>query len=260
MKPLFTRRGQILIPGLGLFFVGLIAFAGLFTLGTYTLAKMRLQTAAQAAALSAARAQAHLLNKLSARNQTVNRFVPVKWKDYGEILAKDIPAFSAWAETSAQMEHWGFLTYPPHVGRQVAKQNGATGLTLFTPTPAPSLLIAKPLYLLYKIPVPPFVAVHYVEKAYFARAWKPTERKAQPPHRTTWMVRRGMLHAAASAGLYLDIAEGNWLHNGGFPRTSESVLGNFNVQSFYPFFNARLLPQPVTPLARLWNSGWDGTL
>jgi len=79
------------------------------------------------------------------------------------------------------------------------------------------------------------------EDLYFVREWRQDARKAQPDHTTTWLVSRGKITAKASARVYLDVKEDEPLQNGGFPRLDEDWMGNIEIQSFYPQFNAKLI-------------------
>jgi hypothetical protein len=57
----------------------------------------------------------------------------------------------------------------------------------------------------------------------------------------SWHLFRGRQCAIASARVYLDLQQREWLHNGGFPRVDEDWLGDLEIQSFHPQFNAQLI-------------------
>jgi hypothetical protein len=242
---LSNTQGQILIQGLGVFIGLLLLFLGLVAWGFRAIEQMHLDTAAQATALSSARAQAQMLNDSASHNLMVNIFVPIRFKGLGATQKAMVPLFKAWLRLEdwkhkAQFIESGFLGYPVGVGQVVARLNGSDHGYDHFPKPMDLQLVLEDLLVtILKGDIP--VGEHLFEDVYFVRTWKPNVRKAQPTHKTTWLVSRGKLTSTASAGVYLDIKEGERLQNGGFPRLDETWEGDIEIQSFYPQFNARLI-------------------
>lgn len=240
-------RGQILLPGLAWFFGLSAALALLVGWGERTLRQERMETAAMAAALSAARAQAYLLNQRAAHNLAVNAFVKGRYKGFGAMDAGSVGPFETWLRLEAVrrdaqniQSYWnGLKGYPAAVGHQAAKQNGA-GESLCRSNLDIRLQL-KDLKVFVFLPGPPYVVLKKFFNVYFTRRWGYDQRKIQPPHQVVWSVSGGRAQATSAARVYLDVKKGEPLQNGGFPRErGESVAGDLAVQSFYPQFNARL--------------------
>jgi hypothetical protein len=240
-----NRHGQILIQGLGAFFSLLIIFFGLVTWGARTLEQMRLDTAAQATALSSARAQAQMLNDSASHNLMVNVFVNARYKGVGAMQKAGSGLFRAWLreqdwKRKAQYIQSGFLGYPVGVGQVVARLNGSDrGYQHYPITMDLKLALKDLLVFFLKGDIPD--GQHLFKDVYFVQTWGLNKRKAQPDHEVTWLVSHGKMVSTASAGVYLDVKPGERLQNGGFPRMKESWYGDIEVQSFYPQFNARLI-------------------
>src|SRR5262249_12699443 len=125
---------------------------------------------------------------------------------------------------------------------QVARLNGADGYSPYFPVPMPHYLIPISMPVSVILDVPPyFLPPREFEHVYFARGWSPKYLKAQPPHKTTWRVKRGAVRSTATARLWLDLRSSRIDHNGGFPRPNESWIRGLFIQAFYPQFNARLM-------------------
>jgi hypothetical protein len=239
-----SRRGQILLPGLALYLGLLILFFGLVKLGRVTLTQQRMEMAAQAAALSAARAQAQMLNKCSAHNLAVNTFVNLSYHGLGAMQSGVRDPFWLWLKEETYQKRAnsilnGFKGYCAAVGKTVARLNGAEDANYLPPFDIKLQFKDMEVVLLDGyIPV----GEESFENVYYARNWRLDQRKAQPDHLTSWGVIKNHIRATASARVYLDIREDDELQNGGFPRPDEEWgVGDVNVQSFYPQFNARLI-------------------
>ncbi len=241
------ETGQLLLP-----MAGLLLVFGMFLVGYVRWCRAiywrtRMELVADATALSAARAQAEMLNRIGFANGMLNVYIqqfraPYLGHRVGVIHGDDFPSFKGETEELANRVK-GFKSYPPSVGRVVARANGAEGLIPYFPFPMESHLAAQTVHLLLYFPHPPWIGFKTVENAFYARTWSPHFRKAQPPHRTTWLVRRNGFQAMASARLWLDVPTSSIFHNGGFPREKESLLGGIGIQCQYPQFNARLAPK-----------------
>jgi hypothetical protein len=235
-----NARGQILLPGLGVYLLLLAFFFCLVLMGWRILLQMRLETTAQAAALSAARAMALELNDCARHNLDANALVTRT----GDAAVTDEIRFLPfelwyWAYEARSLANGagslfgGLNSFPARVGNEVAQENGAQGKSHW-PQPWRTQLSSQDLDVVV-VGDPPFT--EEFSSVYFTRDWQ----SAQPPHQVTWLVSKDGLKASATARVYLDVnKEAN--QNGGFPRTGgeepEDLIG---IQSFWPQFNARLV-------------------
>ncbi|MFA5975731.1 MAG: hypothetical protein WC859_06130 [Elusimicrobiota bacterium] len=234
------------MPGLAVFLTLLSLFFALIVYARKTLMQARLAMAAEATALSAARAQAEMLNKFSSYNDGLNLIVFPKYKNYAapQIAAKNSLITGSYVQYYRQLPQ--FNSFPKKVGRWVAKQNGCD-------QPARTLPVMSHLQLqdLEVIWLDKYIPVNLkpetVEHVYYARLWGVGKRKAQPPHQTHWMVSKNGQKATASARVYLDAACRGSLCNGGFPSVDDQKWWeDAQLQSFFPQFNGLLLEK--TPL------------
>ncbi len=245
-------QGQILLPAvMGVFLFATLSISYL-AWALRRIQQMRLDLAADATALSAARAQAGMLNTIASTNTGVNLFLQKanlpKLKDgIGVINVSAVPAFTQWRQL-LKTQVIGFKAFPAGVGQSVSRLNGARGRALYFPFPMESYLRPKNIHAAILLNHFPFVLYRHIPAAYYVRTWSPNETAAQPPHKTTWQLTRNSLRSTASARVWLDVDSQSLLHNGGFPREKERWVRGVLIQSFYPQFNARLLPQPaITP-------------
>jgi hypothetical protein len=211
--------------------------------------RMRLDVIADATALSAARAQAQMLNRIAEKNLMMNTYLPkltLFGHNYGTISASKYKKLMD-DVNDLRNKVYGFKTYPSQVGRVVAKLNGADLLSPYFPYPMDSYLQPETVYLWVRMPLPSPPLFTSVKGAFYVRIWSPDYIKAQPPHKTTWLIRKNGFRAISTAGVWLDVPVSSLTHNGGFPRKNESILHGIGVQSFYPQFNARLLPRTLSP-------------
>lgn len=237
------HHGQILLPGLAIILILMTSFMYFVRWGERTLWQMRMNLAADAAALSAARGEAEMLNNIAAANVMINYYVqkteiPLRGAAIGIMQASDRANYEDWNHLLHNLI-WGFKTLPAGIGETVARLNGAEGHSVYFPFPMDPYLVGKDIYVamwVRFIPIPQFLS-----EAYYARAWSPDKLQAQPPHTTTWLVSRKGVRATASARLWLDVSSGGLANNGGFPRVNEGWIRGIGVQGFYPQFNARLL-------------------
>ena len=247
MKALRSSRGQLVLPMLAV----LVLF-GLFLIGYIQLCRhiywrMRMDMAADAAALSAARAAAAMLNNISSTNVSVNLFInkaQLGGNNYAEMPAYDVAPFIAW-KLLLKSQVWGFRTHPAGVGRAILKLNGAEPNAPYFPFPMNPYLLPQRVHVMIvnPLPVPPEFVTY--DDAYYARAWKPGVVPAQPVHKTTWMASHQGIRSIATAEIWLDADPGSMLNNGGFPRERESTLRGIGIQGWPAQFNARLLPAPA---------------
>jgi hypothetical protein len=257
IRRLSSRSGQLLVPMAGLVLLFGLLSAGYVKWCRALYWRMRMDMVADATALSAARAQAQMLNRISFANTMINGCVAkmrVPFTDYqvGEISVQKYPEFRTKVQ-DLRAKVAGFKTYPAGVGQIVARANGAEGISPYFPMN--SYLQPMTVHLLVVSKVPPVAYYRIVEGAYYARVWSPSFRKAQPPHRTTWLVRCHGFRAMSTARLWLDVPVSSWLHNGGFPRVREPFAGDVGIQNLFPQFNARLASRlRLTPegLIQLW--------
>lgn len=206
--------------------------------------QMRMDEAADCAALSAARAQAEMLNRIAVKNAQINQFLPKV--GYGRESFSVIPVENYIKLLRAKKELGrdvsGFRRFPAGVGFVVARLNAATGPGGYWPMPMDPYLASKDVHAILVNKMPPAFYYKYVEKAFYARTWGPGARLAQPPHKTTWLVSRNGIRSQATARLWLDVPSHSFFGNGGFPRVKESLLGGVGIQSQFPQFNAQLAP------------------
>jgi len=247
-----SSRGQILLPLLWTAII-FVAFLMMFIQwGKHKIYQMRLELTADAVALSTARAEAEMLNTICFYNATGNVFyvkgkVPFVDAEIAAMKWETIPKFERW-QSGLQKLVRGFAAYPASVGFVVARENHAVGLPVL---PIKSLLTGHGMFTAIIIESYPFVIPSYFSDAYVVRNWQLDKLKAQPTHTTMWVVSGQGEHAAAKAGLWLDVQRASLAHNGGFPRPHESWVRDLGVQSFYPQFNARLLPRPTSTIDTL---------
>ena len=255
-----NKRGQILYP-MAFVLLALLGFGVLLVnLSRLVYWRLRMDTAADAATLSAARILAEGLNRMGTLNNSLNLFfVPLtKIENVAAMEVSFRGGYEA-ARAAARGAERGYRALPYSAGYEVARLNGATGSV---PLRKMSLRLAgKKLHVgFYKmigpipVPCPPFGKTY--EPGYWTRRWGPDHRRAQPDHRVAWRVwrddlkpvaagwlglRPAKVSASAGARVWLDVAMWAHLQNGGFPREKENILGNIGFQSFYPQFNARLV-------------------
>jgi hypothetical protein len=236
-----NRNGQVALLGLGFLFALTLLTLGFMRWASRSLWQMRLSMAADASALSSARAQAQVLNTIATTQDSLNAFfykaqVPLINREAAVVLEPYWPAAKAVLMTLALQDR-GFNGFSAASGILTARENGF----LAVPTlPIGHHLAKKSLPVFVVAPHPPFVIQHRESLTYFARNWSPNFVKAQPDHRARWQVSGHGGSASATARVWLDVPTGSLLHNGGFPRVQESLLRSFLIQSFYPQFNARL--------------------
>jgi hypothetical protein len=253
IRRLNSSEGQLTIP-----LLGVLILVGLFMVGfiqwcRYAYWHMRMDLAADASALSAARSQAEMLNTISLANLSVNFFIKkgqVAGEDIGEMGVEDIIPFKIWQGTM-KLLILGFRAQPASVGEVVSRLNGSQGYAPYFPFPMNPYLNGETVTVAIISKTPPGFAIRSYDNAYYARAWSPRFVKAQPPHKTTWVVSRNGIRSIATARLWMDSKTDSLLNNGGFPREHESIWRGAGVQGAPPHFNARLLPRPSMAIDRL---------
>ena len=130
-----SASGQLLVP-----MAGLLLLFGLLAVGYVRWCRaiywrMRLDMVADVTALSAARAEAEMLNRIADKNLMVNRYltelqVPHVGYHFGMISAQDYPKFREEAR-ELRNEVEGFRSYPASAGRigsASAREKPAAGL------------------------------------------------------------------------------------------------------------------------------------
>jgi len=246
------NHGQILLPGLAAFLCLLGLFFGVIAEGRIALARLQLDMAASAAALSGARAQAQLLNKCAAHNLEANGFVNARFQQYGEVQIALKDPFEVWLEEEELKQNWsnmsafwnGMKGFTAGVASHVAKLNGAD--TWKNRGSLDLRLQLDGLNIVFMDGVIPVGGGDY-DNVYYSRLWGYDRRKAQPPHEVICEVKKGPFEALAAARVFLDVSNDDTLNNGGFPREQgEDWYGDIEIQSFFPQFNARLISVPLT--------------
>lgn len=256
-----SRKGQILYP-LAFAMLALMAF-GVLLVNMVRLAywRVRMDTAAEAAALASGRVLAVGLNRMSVLNTAMNAFfLPLTKIENVAAMEVSFRGGYEGVRAAARGVAQGYRGLPYAAGYEVARLNGAKDSLPLRRIPL--RLAGMKLHVgFYKLvlgvpaPWPPFGKTY--RDGWWAREWAPDARRAQPDHRVAWRVWREDLtpiagrwlglrpaRVAGSAGarVWLDVNAGIPLQNGGFPRVKEDILGNLGFQGFYPQFNARLIP------------------
>jgi hypothetical protein len=245
------ESGQLLVPMCGLLIVFGLLLVGYVHWCRALYRRMRIEMIADVTALSAARAQAEMLNRIATANTMVNTYLqefrfPYTGYYVGTISVDKYRKLVDDMKTLRDKVN-GFRSYPPSVGRVVAQANGASPLSPYFPPRMDSYLVPQTVYLMIRMPYPLPPVFRAAEGAFYARSWKPNFVKAQPSHHTSWIVERNGFRAMSTARLWLDVPNSDFFHNGGFPRVRESVWHSVGIQCFYPQFNARL-----TRVAKSW--------
>lgn len=229
--------------------------------------RMKMQNAADAAALTQTRLMAYAMNKISQANLAKNVCGLIKIGSLMAILKDTKPVFQAESATQKLFNRWGggFVTWG---AREAAKANGADKASLSGGGASLKLTPRKRTIVLYKlITVPilgtiPFPVGRFKDNyAFVERKWEPNKKKAYPPHWCLWRATKnsktpfaaGLLGikksknimATAKAEVWLDMKKSNFWHNGGFPYKNQSFWDGIGIQSFWPAFNARLVNVPA---------------
>ncbi len=238
-------RGQLLFPVLGvLFFFGMFWVAYVLWCRQLYI-KMRVDAVADLVALSAARQQAQMLNEIGTLQMLENMLLP-EIKGYGIMPINSKSSF----EGLNGVLRYTKKSYGPRVlavANSIARHNGGARAL---PSPYGASLAElvdprlgpEPVIVVYFAGSWPVEAKYY-EEAFYARQWSPGKLKAQPDHKSDWLVCLDKICSEARARLWLDVDERSALHNGGFPSRQASWLRKIGIQCFYPQFNARLWPK-----------------
>jgi len=239
-----SNAGQLSLPILAvlLFFSMGVCLHVRRSLDTYY--DMKLDIAADMTALSAARTQAQLLNSLASIQNELLPVLPklsVLGSDIGVMSAKSLERY--WnIHKRLQMGMSKFYGEIHATATAVASANGAT-----------KVLIPKTLDLMqprlkgeevWVVIITPKPVLMRLSQAYYTREWKTDIIRAQPDHKHIWWVfdHRGEM-SPGRARLWLDLAPGVILNNGGFPSPKKSFLNGLGIKSLAPHFNAQLMPR-----------------
>lgn len=239
--------GQMMLPMLAVFFMMGVFLIGYLHRCSALYWDMKMDIAARAAALSAARSQAEMLNTMATIQLAQN--VPMQkvffLKEIAIMQRAMMVPFAA-LNGALNFQASRFSTTVLAVGLAVAKANGAT---LSAPLPNSQLgHNLKPqavtvAYLHVWVPA----GVRRYPRAFYTRRWAPRTLNAQPDHRLGWFASRGSSMGRHFAQLWLDVKDDALGHNGGFPREGyrfrDLILEGIGFQCGYPQFNARLIPR-----------------
>jgi len=241
MRALDNQRGQLLLPILTVMFL-----FGLFWIAYVRWCQkiywhMRMDMAADAVALSAAREEAAMLNTIGTYQYVENFFMQkgnIGGEDVGIMQVSLIPIFEAYNSGLSAIVQ----SYPAqvlNVARMVARANGSNHFPKPIPLPQHHLK-AQQVMVAYFNGIQPAGKKLY-RKAYFARDWWPRKEAPQPIHRTTWLVGHDDIWEKGKARLWLDVDPTNKIDNGGFPSTQAGGIDGLGIQCNFPQFNARLM-------------------
>jgi len=240
-----SQRGQLLLPIMGLMFMFGVFLAGFLKWSAGVYWQMRTDMVAEAVAISAARAQAEMLNNLAVLQTIQNAFlqqVEFGNTNVGHVQAAYAQEFKASnAVLIAALR--GFNGQTMAAAQAVARANRIKTSAVPYPKPDHHLVPQKVnvYYLAEFVPL----GKEVVEKAYFLRSWGAGKLHAQPDHQVSWGVSDHGVVSTATATLWLDVSPSNWLNNGGFPGKDLSWVRNIAIQCFFPQFNARLISTPA---------------
>lgn len=239
-------RGQLLLPMLVLIILFVTFFALYLRWCRQMYWQMRMDITAEAVALSAARAQAGMLNNLATLQTAGNVFI-----QKAKILSNNVGVVQLSMRNGFELYHDavhlflnGYLPYTIMVANQVAKANRADNLVIPWPRPQsrlmPQSVTVDYMYGFWPTPL----IVHY-DNVYYARSWRDDLKNPQPIHVNAWAVKHQGIVGVASARLWLDVNPADPQANGGFPRLNGSMWEGLGIQCLYPHFNARLAPTSI---------------
>ncbi len=279
MKKLKNKsKGQIL-PLVALTVLVLSMFSFLvWNLGMLEFNRQKMQTAADAAALSAVRCRAAFQSTISLANfgtHAMTMYMFHNIKEGGMLKTMKTP-YKTYVRTFLTSFNQINGAAPSLAGRAAARANGATGIPVWGMPFRTQLVKRNMKFTLFKLVTLPIVGTVPVpvgrwtaRPAYYCRGWEDAFRKAQMHHEMTWyayksnvtfassligLSRPSRAQASAQAQTYLNVRENVAFdaHNGGFPRNkSEGIWGMVEPVSLYPQFDARLVPvtRPIPMLA-----------
>ncbi|MDD5686353.1 MAG: pilus assembly protein TadG-related protein [Elusimicrobia bacterium] len=263
---LHSNKGQVL-PLVALVVVVLSMFSILvWNLGMLELNRQKMQTAADAAALSAVRCRAAFLNKTSELNAGTHLYSIYMFHNIkeGGMFKGMMGPFQAHL-TALKAMNQGAGGGPYLTGYQAAKMNGAdSSIGKFVKGGSGTGMKSRKmrftiLKMIGHIPVPwpPFRKTY--DTAYYCRIWENSYRNAQPDQEMEWVAcknnetyassliglqKPAQAMAIAQAKVWLNVKKGSSLHNGGFPRDRDEGGWGWGVEPicFWPQFDARLVP------------------
>jgi hypothetical protein len=202
--------------------------------------QMRMDMVAEAVALSAARAQAGMLNNLATLQTAENVFfqkATVFGVDVAHMQVEMKEDFDL-ANGAVAAYITGFNGQTMSLAQAVARANGVSRAV---PYPKPDHhLQPETVYVGYFAHLLPMGEKTY-EKAYFTRKWGQGKMTPQPDHEVTWGVSKFGIVGTATARVWLDADKESFMNDGGFPSEDIPWWHQIGVQCLYPQFNARLV-------------------
>ncbi len=264
-----TTKGQIL-PLVALTVLVLSMFSFLvWNLGMLEFNRQKMQTAADAAAISALRCRAAFYNAMGPMNagtHTMCMYMFHNIKEGG--MLKEMKSVYQTYVSALKAMNQGAGGAPYLTGYQAARLNGAERSvgTFIKGGRGTGMKGRKMKFTLFKIvnvpfvgPVPIPVGRKTFNPAYYCRKWENSYRKAQPKQEMVWTAYKAnqtfassliglrkpaRAQAIAQAKIYLNVRENAAMHNGGFPRNKSEGLWGWGIEpiTFWPQFDARLVP------------------
>ncbi|MEW6557286.1 MAG: pilus assembly protein TadG-related protein [Elusimicrobiota bacterium] len=279
MGILKNSKGQIL-PLVALTVLVLSMFSFLvWNLGILEFNRQKMQTAADAAALSAMRCRAAFYNAMSPLNASTH-FATLYMNHnvkLGAMLKEQISIYQGIVTgLKALNQGAGGAPYLTAVRATKLNDSKASGFGSFVKGGSGTALKGRKMkFLIFKyvqigkismlVPWPPFKKTF--NPAYYCRKWENSYRKAQPQQEFVWTVQKqnetfaasliglrrpANARAIAQAKVWLNVKENasGWFHNGGFPRNrSEGIYGwGLEPAALWPQFDARLVPVTRPPM------------
>ena len=235
-----SRAGQLFAPMILLMLLFAAFLAGFAGWCRAVYWQMRMDMVAEAVALSAARAQAGMLNNVATLQTAENLFLQKATVAGVDVAHMQIELKKEFDLSNQALSSYllGFNGQTMLVAQSVARANRAA---LAVPYPKPDHhLQPEKVYVAYFAKIIP-VGVDTYEKAYFTRRWGAGKRTPQPDHMTTWGVSKFGITGTATARVWLDARKDSFLNDGGFPSEDMPWWRQIGIQCFYPQFNARLV-------------------
>lgn len=263
-----SKKGQSLVlVAFAIMVLAMFSFM-IVSVGQLTYTRIKMQNAADAAALTGARVMARSLNRIAAANVAMNGLVQrirLLGREGYFVESSLVSAFRAARTALTAAVRAGSGGWVLIAAREAARRNGADGVSPGIPPPTLSLQLQAQrgnpwVYkVVHGIPVPwpPFrVGMGTIM---YLRRWEPSRLKAQPTHRVRYRAYTNAprpfaaslysgirtastrVYAMSEAKVWLDVRPDAAVHNGGFLRVSEQRWWEgIGIQSWWPQFNASL--------------------
>lgn len=264
-----SEEGQIL-PLVALTVLVLSMFSFLvWNLGMLEFNRQKMQTATDAAAISAMRTRAAFYNAMSPMNTGTHAMCLYMFHNIkeGGMLKEMVSVYQAYISALKVLNQGaGGASYL--TGYQAARLNGAERSvgTFISGGRGTGMKGRKMKFTLFKLVTLPIVGTVPIpvgrktfNPAYYCRSWENSYRRAQPQQQMVWTAYKqnttfaasliglrkpARAQAIAQAKIYLNVRENAALHNGGFPRNRNESWWGWGIEpvAFWSQFDARFVP------------------